>query len=86
MSWLYKTLTFSGNPDAEYQYRGSKGWYKRKKGSKEDWYKVQEDKVSILTNEFKDVKGTYFSTTAKIGGALIIGLGAFLIYSRFAKK
>jgi len=86
MSFLYKTFTYSGNPDAEYQYRGSGGWYKRKRGSKEDWYPVQADKVSILDKELKG-KGLFnYSATAKVGGALIIGFSAFLIYSRFAKK
>jgi hypothetical protein len=86
MNFLYKTLTYSGNPDAEYQYRGSKGWYKRKKGSKGEWYAVQSDKVSILDKELKGKGFFNYSMTAKVGGALLIGIGAFLIYSRFAKK
>ena len=82
MSFLYKTLYYKGNPDAEYQFRTS-GWYKRKKGSKEKWYPVEADKVDIL---FRYLKGRAFfnySATAKIGTVLLLGVGVYFLNKKY---
>lgn len=87
MSFLYKTLYFKGNSDAEYQYRGNGNWYKRKKGSKEDWYKVNADQTKNLESYFKDSGRFYnYSTIAKVGGILVLLSAAIVVYKVGSKK
>ena len=87
MSFLYKTLYFKDNPDAEYQYRGIGKWYKRKKGSDQKWYKVDSDQIKYLQNYFKD-NGRFFnySTVAKVGGLLVLLTTAVVVYKIRSKK
>lgn len=87
MSFLYKTLYFKDNPDAEYQYRGNGNWYKRKKGSKQDWYKVNSDQVKNLETYFKGSSRFYnYSTIAKVGGVLVLLTVGVIAYKVGSKK
>ena len=84
---LYKTLYFKDNADAEYQNRGNGNWYKRKKGSKQEWYKVNSDQVKYLENNFKGSGLFYnYSTVAKLGGLLAMLGIAVVVYKMGSKK
>jgi hypothetical protein len=72
------------NPNAEYQKRG-KIWYKRNKGSKDAWVKVESTYNKYLDETFgvrlfNNVKPLY-----RFGIPVAVGLGAYLVYKRFAK-
>lgn len=83
---LYKTLYLSANPDFEYQRRNGV-WYKRKKGSKNDWGKPNADGVKVLENAYKDKPSMFFySKTALIGGVAVVGILGYLAYKRFVTK
>ena len=87
MSFLYKTLYYKDNADAEYQYRGNGNWYKRKKGSKQEWYKVNADQVKYLENNFKGSGRFYnYSTVAKLGGLSALLIVAVVVYKIGSKK
>lgn len=79
---LYTTLYFPGNKNAEYQKRG-KSWFKRKKGSSENWYQVNPDSRKYLNDHFKDAPFLYqYSTPAKVGGAVILVAGIYFAYKK----
>ena len=71
---MYKTLYLKENPDFEYQKRG-KNWFKRKKGSKTDFYAVNENcqivlnknsnKLDIVSDSYYNQGFTTFSLTIK---------------------
>jgi hypothetical protein len=72
---IYKTLYNKDNKNAEYQKRG-KTWYKRKKGSDEKWYKVEEKYFDSLNKQHSGFLHNY-STFAKISAGTIL---AFIVY------
>ena len=79
---FYKKLSYPDNPNAEYQRR--KGvWYKRKKGSNEQWYRVQDDQVKWL-NSYYEKKGKmyFFNDTFIIGAVIGLGLGYYIYLKR----
>jgi hypothetical protein len=82
MNFLYKTLTYPDNPDAEYQRR--KGvWYKRKKNSKGEWYLVTKDKVGIIERYFENRKPLYFyNDKLLITSVALLGLTYFIYLKR----
>jgi hypothetical protein len=84
MSFLYKTLYYKDNPDAEYQYRGIGKWYKRKKGSDQKWYKVDSDQIKYLQSYFKN-NGHFFnySATAKIGGIVVLVATLYFVNKKY---
>jgi hypothetical protein len=84
MNFLYRTLYFKDNPDAEYQYRGIGRWYKRKKDSNQEWYKVDREQQKYLQSYFKD-SGRFFnySTTAKLGALLIVGVVSYYVIKKY---
>lgn len=80
---LFRTLYYPNNKESEYQKRG-KIWYKRKKGSKDDWYKVSQDSYEQLNNYFKEAPFLYqYSTPAKVGGAVLLVAGIYIAYKKF---
>jgi hypothetical protein len=80
---LFRTLYYPKNKESEYQKRG-KSWYKRKKGSKDEWYQVHPDSVQLLNDHFKDAPFLYqYSTPAKVGGAVILVAGIYFAYKKF---
>ena len=80
---LYTTLYFPGNKNAEYQKRG-KSWFKRKKGSSENWYQVNLDSWKYLDDHFKDAPFLFqYSKAAKIGGSLVLIAGIFYAFKKF---
>lgn len=89
---MYKLFYLSQNPDFEYRFKGG-SWEKRKKGSKEKWYKANENGQNILNNAYKPKSKVAFlwnySTTAKVGLIVVaLGIGYYLYSSKIlsAKK
>jgi hypothetical protein len=72
---IYKTLYNKNNKDAEYQKRG-KTWYKRKKGSKEKWYKVEEKYFDSLNSQQSGFLYNYNTASKIVAGTLL----AFIVY------
>jgi len=81
MSSIYKTLYNSENANAEYQKRG-KTWYKRKKGSKEKWYKVEERYFDSLNKQHSGFLFNY-NMASKIAAVAVLG---FVVYKVAQKK
>lgn len=77
---IYKTLYNKDNQNAEYQKRG-KTWYKRKKGSDEKWYKVEEKYFDGLNKQHSGFLFNY-NTTSKITAGVLL---AFVVY-KIVKK
>lgn len=84
MSFLYQTLYFKDNPDAEYQYRGLGKWYKRKKGSNQKWYKVDASQIDNLKRAFAG-NGRFFnySTAAKVGGIVVLAATLYFVNKKY---
>ena len=72
---IYKTLYNKDNKNAEYQKRG-KTWYKRKKGSKEKWYKVEEKYFDSLNSQQSGFLYNYNTASKIVAGTLL----AFIVY------
>jgi hypothetical protein len=72
---IYKTLYNKENKNAEYQKRG-KTWYKRKKGSKEKWYKVEEKYFDSLNSQQSGFLYNYNTASKIVAGTLL----AFIVY------
>lgn len=72
---IYKTLYNKDNKNAEYQKRG-KTWYKRKKGSKEKWYKVEEKYFDSLNAQHSGFLYNYSTGSKIVAGTLL----AFIVY------
>ena len=72
---IYKTLYNKNNKDAEYQKRG-KTWYKRKKGSKEKWYKVEDKYFDSLNSQQSGFLYNYNTASKIVAGTLL----AFIVY------
>ena len=86
MSFIYKTIYFAGNPKAEYQKRG-KDWYKRARGSKNDFYIVDPDGSKTLDKAYASKGSLYFySDTFKVGVGLVLGGIAYFLYKRTMKQ
>ena len=81
MITIYKTLYNKNNKNAEYQKRG-KIWYKRKKGSKEKWYKVEEKYFDSLNQQYSG-----FLYNINMASKITVGvLLAFIVYKSVQKK
>lgn len=79
---LYKTLYLANNPNAEYQRRGAV-WFKRPIGSKQMWIKVDANGQQVLNNVYQGKNALFFySNTALIGGALLIGLAGYMYWRK----
>jgi hypothetical protein len=78
---IYKTLYNKENKNAEYQKRG-KTWYKRKKGSKEKWYKVEEKYFDSLNKQHSGFLFNY-NIASKIAVVAVLG---FVVYKVAQKK
>ena len=74
---MYKTLYLKDNPDFEYQKRG-KNWFKRKKGSKTDFYAVNENGQTVLNKMYAKNLFFFYSTNFKIG--VILGISVLAYY------
>lgn len=72
---IYKTLYNKENKNAEYQKRG-KTWYKRKKGSKEQWYKVEDKYFDSLNAQQSGFLYNYNTASKIVAGTLL----AFIVY------
>jgi hypothetical protein len=72
---IYKTLYNKENKNAEYQKRG-KTWYKRKKGSNEKWYKVEQKYFDGLNSQQSGFLYNYSTAPKIVAGTLL----AFIVY------
>ena len=81
MITIYKTLYNKNNKEAEYQKRG-KIWYKRKKGSKEKWYKVDEKYFDSLNQQYSGFLYNYNMASKITVGAFL----AYIIYKSVQTK
>lgn len=80
---IYQTLYYSGNKDAEYQKRGKK-WFKRLKGSEDNWMPVAKENQKYLDAYFKDY-GFLFNINANtkfVGAVGIVLLTYFIVKGR----
>ena len=82
---VYKTLYFSGNPNAEYQKRSGK-WYKRKKSSTDNWELVDKQHWASLEKENK--QGILFNITSPVKIIAVVGVVglSYYFYKRYLKK
>jgi len=86
MSFLYKTIYFSGNPKAEYQKRGNQ-WFKRVRGAKTEFYLVEADGSKVLDKAYATKGSLYFySDTFKVGAGLAIAGLFYFLYRKASKK
>ena len=83
---IYKIFQFPDNPTYDYQYKNG-NWYKRKKGSKDDFYVVDKDGQKKL-NEYFNKKGFLFSysTGVKVISGLSLLIIAYSIYKQVKRK
>ena len=82
---IYKTFQYPENPEYNYKFKNG-NWYKRKKGSKSDYYVVDADGQKKLNAYFTD-KGMFFNYSlglkALVGvSALVIGYSIFINFNR----
>lgn len=77
---IYQTLYYSGNKDAEYQRRGKK-WFKRRKGSEDNWVPVAKENQKYLDAYFKDYGLLYnINANTKFIGVLGIALLGYFVF------
>jgi len=82
---MYVTYTSNPkNPNAEYQKRG-KVWFKRAKGSNDAWSKVETTYNKFLDETFNVRLFNNIKPLYRFGIPVAVGLGAYLVYKRFAK-
>jgi hypothetical protein len=83
---IYKTLYLKNNPNAEYQRRNGV-WYKRKIGSKEMWYKVEQNGQQTLNNVYQGKSPLFFySNLSLFAGALVLGYIGYWAYKKYKSK
>ena len=83
---IYKTFAFPENPGFDYQFKNG-NWYKRKKGSKGDFYVLDKEGQKKL-NEYYNKKGILFnySTSVKVLSALTLLVVGYTIYKQVKRK
>lgn len=83
MNIIYKTLYYPFSPNLEYQQR--KGvFYRRKKGSKNDWVVCDKSSQRILTEHFINNPPYYnINNSFKLAVILTTVYVGYKIYSKF---